>query len=277
MDCAAVMFYEWHKDVMEKMCCTCLHQPPYSGFANFRRKRNLDFRCQPIETISDSWWWPIMPDHSNIVRNRANGTLRDSNLLTSADRKTSHEGANTIPVTHQHHQEQQEGPLFSGYGGSKESFDFLSVSSGVTPAADNDVNRSGYNMESGVKCQMHYQHSVVQHNRPIPSSSPQNHFPSNSYRDRAAPVSVGMPCTPPQGNLHVPQYFGNPFAPGPMFNTTMSVQQPQRKQQQRQQIWTAQLAKQFGPGPLLSSQIAKEGYVAFYTHGGSSSVFSTSS
>ena len=59
-----------------------------------------------------------------------------------------------------------------------------------------------------------------------------------------------------QGSLHVPRYFGNPFAPGPMFNTTMLVQQPQPKQQQRQQIWTAQLAKQFRPGPLLSSQIA---------------------
>ncbi|KAJ8429539.1 hypothetical protein Cgig2_025725 [Carnegiea gigantea] len=210
-------------------------------------------QLRPSQTLGGSH---IMPDHSNIVRNRANGTLRDSNLLTSADRKTSDEDANTIPVTHQHHQEQQEGPSFSGYCGSKESFDFLSLSSGVTLAADNDVNRSGYNMESGVKCQMHYQHSVAQHSRPIPSSSPQNHFPSNSYRDRVAPVSVGMPCTPPQGNLHVPQYFGNPFAPGPMFNTTMSVQQPQRKQQQRQQIWTAQLAKQFGPGPLLSSQIA---------------------
>lgn len=211
-------------------------------------------QLRPSQTLGGSH---IIPDHSNIVRNRANGTLRDSNLLTSADRKTSHEGANTIPVTHQHHQEQQEGPSFSGYCGSKESFDFLSLSSRVTPAADNDVHRSGYNTESGVKCQMHYQHSVVQHNRPIPSSSPQNHFPSNCYRDQVAPVSVGMPCTPPQGNLHVPQYFGNPFAPGPMFNTTMSVQQPQPKQQQQQQIWTAQLAKQFRPGPLLSSQIAK--------------------
>ena len=41
-----------------------------------------------------------------------------------------------------------------------------------------------------------------------------------------------------------------------MFNMTTSVQQPQPKQQRQQQAWTAQLAAQFRPGPLLSSHIA---------------------
>ena len=81
-------------------------------------------QLRPSQTLGGSH---IMPDHSNVVRNRRNGTPSDSNMFTSADRNNSHEGANVIPVTHQHHQEQQEGPSFSGCCASKEVFFCLTI------------------------------------------------------------------------------------------------------------------------------------------------------
>lgn len=207
-------------------------------------------QLRPSQSLGDTL---ITSDYSNNARGKMDGILTHTNMFNSADCKNSHESANIMPVNERHHQDQQEGPSFSRCCGSRnQSFDFLSLSSLVTPAADNGVNGSRNNLEPGAKGYVVYQHSVAQHGGTIPFSLQQNHLPSNPFRDQGSAVSVGPPPTP----LQIPQYFSNPFAPAHMVSMMTSAQQPQPKQQQ-QQIWTAQLAAQFRPGPQLASHITK--------------------
>ncbi|XP_056686732.1 uncharacterized protein [Spinacia oleracea] len=161
----------------------------------------------------------------------------------------------TVPL--KNGQVEEDCSLSGNCDSKKQSYNFLSLSTGAGTYVNNgvSVNRLGMNMKA--KDHVLQLHEVAQRNTYVSCSMPQNSFPLSRYQDQVTSVSVAPPSMPPQVHIQVPPYFSNGCGPVPL-GTTRSTQQayPKQQQQQQQQIWTTQLAAQFRPGLLRSSHIA---------------------
>ncbi|CAO2833870.1 unnamed protein product [Amaranthus hypochondriacus] len=175
-----------------------------------------------------------------------NGTPTAGHMFGSASSMSK--TANDVPMLHEKRIAKEDGPSVSGFHDSKkQSFDFLSLSTGAAPEVNNGVDRLGISMEP--KGHVPQLNSVAQHNAYMPSLMSLNHFPSIPYKDQGAAVSIALPLVPPQGHLRVPPYLNNPCGSTHM-GTARTTQQPlskhqQQQQQQQQQILTTKIAAQF--------------------------------
>ncbi|XP_048503363.1 uncharacterized protein LOC104908066 isoform X3 [Beta vulgaris subsp. vulgaris] len=177
--------------------------------------------------------------------------LAAGNMVGSSAYKNFCETANDVSGLKNCQAEVARRSLSGCCDSKKQSYNFLSLSTGAGTEVNNGVNRLGITLEA--KDHVHQMHSGAPSNSYVPSSLSQNRFPSIPYRDQVAGASGVSPSAPPQVHIQVPPYFSNHCGTAPS-SSTRSTHQPHSKQQQ--QIWTAQLAAQFRPGPVLSSHIA---------------------
>ncbi|XP_057721548.1 uncharacterized protein LOC130935697 isoform X2 [Arachis stenosperma] len=126
---------------------------------------------------------------------------------------------------------------FAAYGPQKQSFNFLSLSSGSNGLkVDNSYDKIGTRLEALSKLQqVPYFQTLSQQNglMSIPTT-PQSQYASASYLDQ-------LPVSGPQVRLQQPHYYGNPLCGTHYGSSTVS-----NKQQYQQNFWAVQLAAQGG-------------------------------
>ncbi|CAJ2642947.1 unnamed protein product [Trifolium pratense] len=182
-----------------------------------------------------------LPEGQNSIRTRngngfAAGTVHSSSLENFPETK------NGILQQQQCHyldislSQSQAPPAAAKYGPQKQSFNFLSLSTGGNELTTGDCfNKGESRLQQFSKSQVPYFRSIQQQHGLMPISTPPPSQYTSTYLDK-------LPAAGPQVRLQQPHYYGTPLR-GTHYSSTISY-----KQQQYQNFWAAQLVAQGGSG-----------------------------
>ncbi|GAB4852517.1 hypothetical protein Ancab_016731 [Ancistrocladus abbreviatus] len=214
---------------------------------------------QPSEAcqLSSSEGVVTASNHQNAARNGLNGIVSTCGGIDFAGEKNLNEALNGVLLHRRlHHDHKLMCPAPEVHAPRKQSFDFLSLSTGSCgPHPKNDANLSRNVLDPLSHLQVPHVSSHLQHSA-APFPLPQNRRPAIYHKDQISAAAVGAP-PPPQVHLQLPPYFGSYIRPLHISSTTSTPQPPQlqRQQEQQQPIWTAQLAAHYRYGTLRTSHI----------------------
>ncbi|KAK7310964.1 hypothetical protein RJT34_08782 [Clitoria ternatea] len=187
------------------------------------------YECHQMKAHQGSKCEVPMEAHSlNWMRNEntyAAGTVH------SVSMRNSNETKNGVPQQQGHYQDMsQASPTPGVYGPQKQSFNFLSLSTGGNELKVNETfNKSERKLDLLSKSQAPYFQSLQQQHGLMPIHS---QYASTSFLDQ-------LPVAGPQVRLQQPHYYGTPLR-GTHYSSPLSYKQ------QQQSFWAVQLATQGG-------------------------------
>ncbi|GAU24983.1 hypothetical protein TSUD_312180, partial [Trifolium subterraneum] len=180
----------------------------------------------------------VLTEAQNSIRTR-NGNGFAAGTVHSASLENFPETKNGILQQQQCHyldislSQSQAPPMPAKYGPQKQSFNFLTLSTGGNELTVGDsFNKGGSRLEQFSKSQVPYFRSIQQRHglMPIPTTPPSQY--TSTYLDQ-------LPAAGEQVRLQQPHYYGTPLR-GTHYSSTISYKQ------QYQNFWASQLVAQGG-------------------------------
>ncbi|XP_045826584.1 uncharacterized protein LOC123918543 isoform X2 [Trifolium pratense] len=160
--------------------------------------------------------------------------VHNLNGVASATVKNPSESKNSILLQQCHYDERSHAAPTSGaYGPQKQSFNFLSLSTGNNGLSvqSNNYNKVGSRMEPLSNLQVPYFQSPAHQQRVVPIPTHQSRYASTVYLDQLTVVG-------PQLRLQQPHYYGNQLC-GTQYSSTSNT-----GKQKHQNFWGMQEAAQ---------------------------------